>query len=289
MQKWWGYEQLSTSYERFFLSGSVRILINIPTPTEEDYSYIYKKKYSLEGWEKPCYDVGMFPLSSYFTLNRFAHKALWGADDPPWQALVVLEEYLAKNNPCKIEIEVPAGVVIERRELVSIGKGTIIEPGVLIRGPCIIGKNCIIRHGAYIRENVICGDACVIGHSAEVKHSILLNYAHATHFVYVGDSILGNWVNLGAGVKCANLRLDRRLITVSMEGKRWKTGLRKFGAIVGDRCQIGCNSVLNPGTMVGRECVSLPLVPIRGVIAPQSQISQNGIEPRVYRKISTIS
>lgn len=230
----------------------------------------------------------MLPLSSFFSLNRFAHKSLWKESDFPWEALVALESYLAQNNPCRIEIEVPKGVYIERPELVSIGKGTVIEPGVLIRGPCIIGKDCIIRHGAYIRENVILGNGCAVGHSAEIKHSILMNHAHATHFVYVGDSIIGSGANLGAGVKCANLRLDRRFVSVPFEGKKWKTGLKKFGAIVGDRVQIGCNCVLNPGTMVGKESVSLPLVQIRGVISPHCQISQNGIEPRVYRKISAI-
>lgn len=164
----------------------------------------------------------------------------------------------------------------------------MIEPGVYIQGPCIIGKNCVIRHGAYIREGVICGDYCQIGHSAELKHSILLNHACATHFVYVGDSILGNEVNLGAGVKCANLRLDRSEVVVAWNGKRVKTGLKKLGAIVGDRVQIGCNCVLNPGTLIGKESFSHPLLNLSGYIPPRSQMSAKGrepIEPHILEKL----
>ncbi|OGN64230.1 MAG: hypothetical protein A3E80_00975 [Chlamydiae bacterium RIFCSPHIGHO2_12_FULL_49_9] len=207
--------------------------------------------------------------NDYFSLEKFAHKALWKEGEPVWSALHLLNDYLKANNPCRIEIEIPKGVFLERPELISIGKGTIIEPGVMIQGPCIIGKGCIIRHGAYIRGLVICGDHCAIGHSAEIKHSILFDRAHATHFVYVGDSILGNEVNLGAGVKCANLRLDRAEILV----QKIKTGLKKFGAIVGDRVQIGCNSVLNPGTMVGKGSVFFPLVNLGGIVPPYSQVS----------------
>jgi NDP-sugar pyrophosphorylase family protein len=137
----------------------------------------------------------------------------------------------------------------------------------------------VIRHGAYLRGGVICGDGCQIGHSAEIKHAILLDGACATHFVYVGDSILGNGVNLGAGVKCANLRLDRREVSVDVDGQRVKTGLKKLGCIVGDRVQIGCNSVLNPGTLVGRECLAYPLSQLSGWVPTRSQISAKGIQP----------
>ena len=110
-----------------------------------------------------------------------------------------------------------------------------MEPGAYIEGPCVIGKACQIRHSAYVRPYVVTGDRCIIGHSSEVKHSILLDGAQAPHFNYVGDSILGNGVNLGAGVICANFRLDHREVIVEIEGNRHETGLRKFGAIVGRR------------------------------------------------------
>jgi len=225
-------------------------------------------------------------LETFFSLEGFAHKALWQKEDFVWSALISLNEYLEKNNPCQIEIEIPEGVFLQNKELISIGVGTIIEPGAMIKGPCIIGKNCFIGHGAYLRESVICGDGCHIGHSAELKHSILLDGAAATHFVYVGDCILGNFVNLGAGVKCANLRLDRSQVTVHLEGEKIETGLKKFGAIVGDFVQIGCNSVLNPGTLVGRECFSHPLMNLKGFIPKGSQVSVKGIEP-IEKKLLT--
>lgn len=223
--------------------------------------------------------ASMFESGTFFDLELFAHRALWKEGEPVWSALQNIKSYLSEKKFFEIEIDVPQGVILDRKELISIGTGTVIEPGVYIQGPCIIGKNCVIRHGAYLREGVICGDGCQIGHSAELKHSILLNKAAATHFVYVGDSILGSSVNLGAGVKCANLRLDRREVTIPFDGKRVKTGLKKFGAIVGDRVQIGCNSVLNPGTLVGRESFSYPLMNLNGFIPSRSQVSAKGIAP----------
>lgn len=218
-------------------------------------------------------------LETFFLLDSFEHRSLWKTGEPVWYPLLQLNDYLSEKNSCRIEIDIPEGVYLEKRELISIGKGTVIEPGVLIQGPCIIGKNCVIRHGAYIRESVILGDGCHIGHSTELKHSILLNHAAATHFVYVGDSILGDSVNLGAGVKCANLRLDRRDVPVHIDGKKIKSGLKKFSAIVGDRVQIGCNSVLNPGTLIGRESFAHPLMNLKGTIPPRSQIDSEGIQP----------
>ncbi|HSX10365.1 MAG TPA: LpxA family transferase [Chlamydiales bacterium] len=227
-------------------------------------------------------------MDPFFSLKRFAHKALWKEGEPVWSPLAALSKYLSEKKSWQIEIAIPKGVFLERPEEIAIGKGTIIEPGVYIQGPCVIGEGCVIRHGAYLRDGVICGDHCQIGHSSEIKHSILLDYACATHFVYVGDSILGNEVNLGAGVKCANLRLDRRDVSVWVEGERVKTGLRKFGCIVGDRVQIGCNSVLNPGTLVGMESVSHPLMNLSGSIPPRSQVTREGvkpIEPQILEKL----
>ena len=187
-------------------------------------------------------------------------------------ALLRLENYLLTLPSLKINIDVPEGVSIKNPSTVSIGEGTVLEPGVLIEGPCIIGKNCHIRHGAFLRGGVLCGDRCVIGHSAEIKHSIFLDGAHAAHLNYVGDSILGNVVNLGAGVKCANLRLDRNEITIYFEGRKVQTGLKKFGCILGDGCQIGCNVVLNPVTLIGQNSVSYPLLNLHGFIPANSRV-----------------
>ncbi len=213
----------------------------------------------------------VFP-NLFFSLQRYRHKDLWKEGDPVWGALLSLKNYLNGCALGKIEVELPEGVHLENPASISIGKGTVIEPGVYLKGPCIIGQNCVIRHGAYIREWVVMGDFCAIGHSAELKHAILLDSANATHFVYVGDSILGNGVNLGAGVKCANVRLDKREISFIFEGKKFKTGLKKAGAILGDGAQIGCNCVLNPGTLIGKESVSHPLMNLSGYIPARSKI-----------------
>lgn len=211
--------------------------------------------------------------NSFFSLKDFLHSSvLWENGKPVWMALQNLDRYLKSYDSYKIEIEIPSDVKIVNPELVAIGEGTILEPGVLIEGPCILGKDCLVRHGAFLRGGVICGDNCVVGHASEVKHSIFLNGAQAAHLDYVGDSILGSRVNLGAGVKCANLRLDRREISILDEGVKVKTGLKKFGCILGDGCQIGCNVVLNPGTLLGPGCVSYPLINLHGTIPANSRI-----------------
>lgn len=263
----------------FFSLLASPILSTFPQEQKKRKSIYIDINIPMRLWVRRIILASMLDLESFFSLDYFAHRSLWKEGEPVWSALIALNDYLNQKNSYKIDVDIPEGVFLQRKELISIGKGSVIEPGVLIQGPCIIGKNCVIRHGAYIRESVILGDECHIGHSTELKNSILLDRAAATHFVYVGDSILGNGVNLGAGVKCANLRLDRRDVSVQFEGKKLKTGLKKFGAIVGDRVQIGCNSVLNPGTLVGRECFAYPLMNLKGTIPKRSQIDAKGIRP----------
>jgi NDP-sugar pyrophosphorylase family protein len=128
----------------------------------------------------------------------------------------------------------------------------------MIKGPAIIGRNCQIRHNAYIREHVIIGDKCTVGNACEVKNSILFNEAVAPHFNYVGDSILGFRAHLGAGVKISNVKIIPNNVTVVVNGEVFDTGLRKFGALVGDGADIGCNAVLNPGSVIGRGSLIYP-------------------------------
>lgn len=208
--------------------------------------------------------------SYFFDFTVYAHAILFHGDSYPWLALELLESYL-KAQPLGIHEGVisPSAYLI-RPEHISIGEGTIIEPGAFIQGPCILGKHCVVRHGAYIRGNVVAGDRCVIGHDTEIKHSIMLDGAHAAHFAYVGDSILGNGVNLGAGTKCANFKLDQTTINVHIEGQRIPTQMRKLGVVIGDRSQIGCNTVLNPGTLVGQEVRCYPCLNIGGFIPSRS-------------------
>jgi len=195
--------------------------------------------------------------SFFFSLEKYSHKMLFENISFVWEALTNILPYLQKTSLGNIESPVPSSTHLVHPELISIGKETIIEPGAYIQGPCIIGSNCQVRHGAYIRGGVITGDGCVIGHATEVKHAIFLDRAHAAHFNYVGDSILGSDANLGAGSKLANLRLDREEIFFLFQGQKISTGLKKFGAIVGDGAQIGCNAVANPGTLIppGKGCL----------------------------------
>lgn len=158
---------------------------------------------------------------------------------------------------------------------VWVGKGTQIDDSVMIKGPAIIGYDCVIRHTAYIRENVITGNGVVIGNSTEVKNAILFDKVEAPHFNYVGDSILGYKAHLGAGVILSNLKSAKDNIRVLAEtGESLDTGLKKFGALIGDFAEVGCNAVLNPGTILGRESIVYPLTMVRGII-PEKYILKN--------------
>lgn len=218
--------------------------------------------------------ISLIP-SYFFDLTTYSHAQLFMIEDAVWTALNRINSYLADQTLGKIESELSDNVYLVNEHLISIGKNTIIEPGAYIKGPCIIGDHCCIRHGAYIRGNVITGNHCVIGHDTEIKHSILLDYAQAAHFAYLGDTIIGNRVNLGAGMKCANLKLNHELVTISFQGERLNTGLRKFGAIIGDDSQIGCNTVTNPGTLLGKNVFCYPLVNVSGFVTSNSVVKNN--------------
>jgi bifunctional N-acetylglucosamine-1-phosphate-uridyltransferase/glucosamine-1-phosphate-acetyltransferase GlmU-like protein len=155
---------------------------------------------------------------------------------------------------------------------ISIGKGVVVEPGALIKGPAIIGNHTEIRHGAYIRGNSVVGSRCVVGHTTEVKTSIMLDGSKAGHFAYIGDSILGNDVNLGAGTKLANLKIVDVEMKLRLEGKIYNTGLRKLGAILGDKTETGCNSVTNPGTLLGKASLIYPCVNVPGGAYPECSL-----------------
>ena len=158
-------------------------------------------------------------------------------------------------------------------DAIFIGPGAVLEPGALVKGPSIIGAHTEVRQGAYVRGKCIVGVRCVVGHTTEMKSSILLNGAKAGHFAYIGDSLLGKDVNLGAGTKLANLKVDGQTIRVTIHGTHITTNLRKFGAMVGDHVEIGCNAVTNPGTILGKSCRVFPLTSVRaGYYEPNSTI-----------------
>lgn len=155
---------------------------------------------------------------------------------------------------------------------IIIGSGTIIEPGTVLKGPVVIGDNCEVRQGAYVRGDCLIGNSCVVGHTTEIKGSIMLDGSKAGHFAYIGDSILGNDVNLGAGTKLANLKMIPGSVMIKKDGKQYNTNRRKLGAIIGDRTETGCNSVTAPGTLLGPRSVVYPAVSVPGGYYPQRTI-----------------
>jgi UDP-N-acetylglucosamine diphosphorylase / glucose-1-phosphate thymidylyltransferase / UDP-N-acetylgalactosamine diphosphorylase / glucosamine-1-phosphate N-acetyltransferase / galactosamine-1-phosphate N-acetyltransferase len=210
--------------------------------------------------------------STFFDLSSYEHNPLFTDCHFVWEALGKLEPYLKMRLKQKDPAKTYPGAVLVNPDQIYIGQGTTVEAGAYIEGPCIIGNDCTIRHGAYVRGNVIAGNKCVIGHGTELKNAILLDHVHIAHLAYAGDSIFGNHCNLGAGVKCANLRFDGKEIILHHEGERFATGRRKFGVIAGDRVQLGCNSVTNPGTVLGKGCFLFPCTNFGGVAASESLI-----------------
>ncbi|MEN6438352.1 MAG: glucose-1-phosphate thymidylyltransferase [Syntrophobacter sp.] len=158
-------------------------------------------------------------------------------------------------------------------EAIFIGPGAVLEPGALVKGPAMIGAQTEVRQGAYMRGKCIVGERCVVGHTTEMKSSIMLNGAKAGHFAYIGDSILGNDTNLGAGTKLANLKIKETNVRVTVRGNSVDTGLRKLGAVLGDGVEIGCNTVTNPGSILGRQCLVYPVASVRpGYYEPKTII-----------------
>ena len=212
----------------------------------------------------PAMSTPVFAPADYLDLNQTDHAAIFHDVTNAWEVLPRLELYIQHQ-------VVPAnfGEIIGRGmigEHVYIGRDTVIEPGAYIKGPAWIGSNCQIRHGAYIRENVIIGSGSIIGNSCEIKNSILFNKCQVPHFNYVGDSILGTKAHLAAGVIVSNLKLNGDFITLRVGDALVPTGLRKFGALIGDGVEVGCNAVINPGSILGRNSLIYPGVAWRGVL-----------------------
>lgn len=224
----------------------------------------------------------MFKPADLFDLKQTDHAAIFDGCELAWEALSKIKAYIAVNirpalkNHC-------AGVAFIGKD-VFIGEGTEVEDGVMIKGPAIIGKNCEIRHNAYIRDNVIIGDGCVIGNSTELKNALLFNNAVAPHFNYIGDSILGHKTHLGAGVILSNFKSLPGNVTVEVNGKPLNTGLRKFGALLGDFAEVGCNSVLNPGSVIGRNSLIYPSSNWRGVLPANMIVKNKGTLEVIVRK-----
>lgn len=184
-------------------------------------------------------------------------------EEYPWQILPKIKNFISD-----FIVDGTRGF-FEIKNGVFVGKNVKIAQTATIEPPAIIGEGCEIRPGAYIRGNVIIGSNCVIGNSSELKNCILLNKVQVPHYNYVGDSILGNFAHMGAGSICSNLKADKKDVVIHAD-KPIQTGLRKVGAFLGDGADVGCGSVLNPGTIIGKNSNVYPLSSVRGVVPANS-------------------
>jgi NDP-sugar pyrophosphorylase family protein len=196
------------------------------------------------------------------SLARFA--PFFPASAGPWEWLKQIGRALEAVEFGPNELKIPPGVHIEGR--VWLHPTVKLPAHATIIGPAYIGARTEIRPGAYFRGNVIAGEGCVLGNSSEFKNCLLLDGVQAPHFNYVGDSILGNGAHLAAGVICSNLRLDQGEVIIQLPAGPIGTGLRKFGAVLGDKAEVGCNAVLNPGTLLGPRALVMPCMSFGGYL-----------------------
>lgn len=222
-------------------------------------------------------------------LLRMGCSPLFAGVEYVWEALGRLEEFLRE----RIAEKRAAGELVLGRvapgawigENVYVAPEAVVEPGAYIMGPAWIGRGAVVRHAAYVRENVWIGEYAVVGHATEVKGSIFLDRAQAPHFNYVGDSILGYGVNLGAGTRLSNLKNDASPITIKLSsGEEIPTGRRKLGGILGDEVKTGCNTVANPGTLIGPRTLVYAGAVLRGVYPGDSIIKVRQVQETVERQ-----
>ncbi len=222
----------------------------------------------------------MFSPDSLLDLSHTEHRLIFDNVTHAWEALAKISTYLQFRLKPGIYGKLIGKPFISGA--VFIGRGTVIEHGAMIKGPAWIGEGCEIRNGAYIRENVVVGDGVVLGNSCEFKNCLIFDEAQIPHFNYVGDSILGYRAHLGAGAILSNVRLDHVPVRIAAPDGVIDTGLKKFGAIIGDRAEIGCNSVLSPGSIIGRDSIIYPGTSWKGVL-PENSIAKT--EPQSLRVI----
>ena len=205
-------------------------------------------------------------ISYYFDLSEFEHRDLFSTSVYVFDFMKLLEQYIGDRLRPEIRGDVMDGAYVSKD--VFLGKGSVVQHGAWVRGPAIIGRNCEIRHGAYVGANTLIGDNVVIGHDSEVSNSVFLNGARAPHFAFVGHSALGNNVNLGAGTKLSNFKITSTPIKIG----DIDTGLLKFGAVIGDNSSLGCNTVTQPATFIGKYVYGYPLALLRGFIPSRTII-----------------
>lgn len=208
-------------------------------------------------------------IKNLYNLDETIAKDLLEKYTYPWEVLPNIAEYIIElgNKLDKEKYE-------KKGEDVWIAKSANVYPSAYIKGPAIIGEDAEIRHCSFIRGKVIVGNGAVVGNSTELKNVILFNKVQVPHYNYVGDSILGYKSHMGAGSITSNVKSDKKLVVIKGKGKNIETGIKKIGAMIGDNVEVGCGSVLNPGTIIGKNTNIYPLSSVRGVV-PKNSIYKN--------------
>jgi len=207
----------------------------------------------------------MLKTECLLDLSHTIAGGLFESIEYPWQALPLIGAFIKQLGPTLSEDD-----YAHPEEFVWIARSAVVAPSASITGPCIICGGTEVRQSAFIRGNVIVGAGATVGNSTELKNVVLFDGVQVPHYNYVGDSILGYKSHMGAGSITSNVKSDRTLVVVKSAGEQIETGIKKFGAILGDFVEVGCNSVLNPGTVVGRNTNIYPLSCVRGVVPPDS-------------------
>ena len=217
-------------------------------------------------------------IKNLYKLEETIAKPLLEELEYPWEVLPKISDFIIK-----LGSELDPEIYENKGENIWIAKTAKVMPSAYIQGPAIIGENAEIRHCAFIRGKVIVGNNTVVGNSTELKNVILFNNVQVPHYNYVGDSILGYKAHMGAGSITSNVKSDKTLVVVKNSNQKIETGLKKFGAMIADNVEVGCNSVLNPGTVIGRNSNIYPLSSVRGVV-PENSIYKNKNEIVIKNK-----
>ena len=210
-------------------------------------------------------------ISNLYNLDETIAKDLFEGATYPWEVLPKISAFILQLGSTLSEEEYE-----KIGEDVWIARSATVAPTAYIHGPAIIGKNAEVRHCAFIRGNAIVGEGAVVGNSTELKNVVLFNKVQVPHYNYVGDSILGYKAHMGAGSITSNVKSDKKLVVVKDGRERIETSLKKFGAMLGDEVEVGCGSVLNPGTVVGRHSSIYPLSSVREVVPADSIYKKRG-------------
>ena len=213
----------------------------------------------------------MYTIKDLYDLDHTLAKDYLSQYQYPWEALKGIKDFILALGPT-----LPKDEYTEVSEHVWVHKTAHVFPSAYLGAPCIIGPNTEVRHCAFIRSSALVGADCVVGNSVELKNVILFDHVQTPHYNYVGDSILGYYSHMGAGSITSNVKSDKQLIVVHdrFNNENIEIGLKKMGAMLGDHVEVGCNSVLNPGTVIGRNCRVYPTSCVRGVI-PENSIWKN--------------